>query len=94
MRTRFCQLLVSSGESYSCIIHLPGSSPVQDLSVVSVNSTTFNIGFTTPSAPNGIIVQYNIDISNLVDGLPIFAIIFENSSTTDQFFTNVTGLCE
>ena len=81
-------------ESYSCIVHLPGSSAVQNLSVVSINSTTFNISFITPSAPNGIIAHYNISISNLVDRLSIFATIFESSSTTDQFFTAVTGLCE
>ena len=71
----------------------PGSSPVEDLSVVGINSTTFNIHFTTPSAPNGIIDNYEIEVGTALDASSNFFITVDNSNT-DQFVATTTGLCE
>ena len=70
------------------------SNPVQDLSVVSINSTTFDISFTSPSAPNGIIDHYEIDIGNALNMPSNFTTKICSSNTTDQFVTTTTGLCE
>ena len=71
-----------------------GSSPVQDLTALDVNSTTFIISFTPPIAPNGIIDRYEIDVGNALDAPSNFTITVDSSSTTDQFGAPITGLCE
>ena len=72
----------------------PGSSPVQDLSVGGINPITFDIYFTSPSAPNGIIDHYEIDVGNVLYMPSNFTITVDNNNTTDQFVTTTTGLCE
>ena len=67
---------------------------MQDLTVLGVNSTTFTISFTSPSAPNGIIDQYEIDVGNALDMPSNFTTTVDNSSVTDQFGAIITGLCE
>ena len=72
----------------------PGSSPVQDLTVLDVNSTTFVAFFTSPSAPNGIIDHYEIDVGNALDMPSNFTITVDNGSISDQFGSIIPGLCE
>ena len=69
-------------------------SLVRDLSVVSINSTTFDISFSSPFDPNGIIDQYKIDVGNALDMPPNFTITIDTSNTTDQFMTITSGLCK
>ena len=71
-----------------------GSSPVRDLSVTIINSTTFDVSFVSPSAPNGIIDHYEIDVSNVLDMPSNFTVIVDNSNATDHFVATTTGLCE
>ena len=75
-------------------LFLPGSSPVQDLAVLSINSTTINVSFTSPSAPNGIIDHYVMDIGNVLDMPANFTLAVDSSNTMDQIVVTTTGLCE
>ena len=69
---------------------------MRDLSVIRINSTTFGISFTSPSSPNRIIDHYEIDVSNVLDMPPNFTVNVDNnnSKTTNQIVTTITGLCE
>ena len=62
--------------------------------VVHKNSTSFDVHFTSPAAPNGIIDHYEIEITNVLDMPTEFTITVDSSNVTDQFVTTVPGLCE
>ena len=81
--------IMSSEERYMYmdIILSLGSSPVQDLSVSRNSSTSLNISFTAPSAPNGDIDHYTVHVNNGLGTPPNFTVTVDSINTTDQYFT-------
>ena len=69
-----------------------GPGPVQDLSVVSINETTFYISFTTPINPNGMIKEYQIIVANTLSAPANFTAIISHTEGVDEYFTFATRL--
>ena len=76
------------------LIFIPGPGPVQDLSVVSINETTFYISFTTPTNPNGLIKEYQINVGNTLDTPANFTNTINHTEGVDGYFTYATRLRE
>ena len=63
------------------------SSPVTDLSLTGINTTTINVAWNRPSNPNGAILLYNIEISDRQDNE---LSLIQNVTATNAQFSNLS----
>ena len=80
--------------SYCCLLFCPGSGPVREFSLVSINDTTFEISFAAPISPNGVISHYEISVEDTIDALENFTHSFAHSDQKKEYLAYITGLCK
>ena len=72
----------------------PGPGPVRELSLASFNDTTFQISFSAPLSPNGVISHYEINVENTIDAPQNFTHFVAHSDQKQQYLDYATGLCK
>ena len=69
-----------------------GPGPVENLSLVRINETTFCISFTTPTNPNGLINEYWIVVANTMSRPTNSTKTISHIEGVDKYFIYATGL--
>ena len=79
---------------YCRLFVCPGSGPVGELSLLSVNGTTLGISFAAPLTPNGAIIHYEITVEKTMDAPENLTHSFAHSDQKQDYLAYITALSE